>query len=94
MPKNHFLNPFWGTSKNWWLELKVCADPSWLPVFKNGLKKCSSLKDDWVIDVWSWCKNMTEGGEGAGPAWVWGSVTVKMPLFLLIYIKTRKLLSQ
>ena len=45
-----------GTSKNWWLDPKVYADPSWLLVIKNYLKKCSSLKNYWVIDVWSQCK--------------------------------------
>ena len=40
----------WGTSKIWRLDPKVCADPSWLLVFKNGLKKCSSLKN--VIVIW------------------------------------------
>ena len=33
------------------LDPKGCADPSWLLVFKNCLKKCSSLKNDCVIDV-------------------------------------------
>ena len=32
-------NPFSGISKNWRLDLKVCADSSWLLVFNNGLKK-------------------------------------------------------
>ena len=32
----------WGTSKIV-TDLKVCADPSWLLVFKNGLKKCYSF---------------------------------------------------
>ena len=39
-------NTFWGTSKTQRLDLKVCADLSWLLVFKNGLKKCSSFKND------------------------------------------------
>ena len=26
--KNKKKNPFWGTSKNWRLDPKVCADPS------------------------------------------------------------------
>ena len=56
---------FWGTSKNRRLDLKVCADSSWLLVFKNGLKKHSSLINDRVIDVID-VKNMMEernGGE-------------------------------
>ena len=71
--------PFWGTSKNQRLDLKVCADSSWLLVFKNGLKKHSSLIIDRVIDVWSRCKKRDGGGDGEGrrrrrgPAWVWGS---------------------
>ena len=52
MQKNYFFKtPFWGTSKNRRLDLKVCADSSWLLVFKNGLKKHSSLIIDRVIDV-------------------------------------------
>ena len=47
----NFKTPFWGTSKNRRLDLKVCADSSWLLVFKNGLKKHSSLIIDRVIDV-------------------------------------------
>ena len=36
MPKNQFFKtPFWGTFKNQRLYLKVCADPSWLLVFKK-----------------------------------------------------------
>ena len=35
---------FGGTSKNLWLDPKVCADLSWLLVFKDGLKKCYSFK--------------------------------------------------
>ena len=54
---------FWGTSKNQKLDPKVCADSSWLLVFKNGLKKHSSLINDQVIDVWSWCKKRVGGGE-------------------------------
>ena len=46
-----FKTPFWGTSKNQRLDLKVCADSSWLLVVKNGLKKHSSLIIDQVIDV-------------------------------------------
>ena len=42
---NKIVTPFWGTSKNLWLDPKVCADPSWLLVFKNGLKKSSSLEN-------------------------------------------------
>ena len=57
-----FKPPYWGTSKNQWLDLKVCADPSWHLVLKNGLRKHSSLINDWVIDVWSWCKKRE--GEG------------------------------
>ena len=69
-----FLTPFWGTSKNQRLDLKVCADPSWLLVLKNGLKKHSSLINDWVIDVWSRCKKPDRGGKGRrGSARVWGS---------------------
>ena len=49
--KYFFLTPFWGTSKNRRLDLKVCADLSWLLVFKNGLKKHSSLIIDRVIDI-------------------------------------------
>ena len=37
-----------------------------LLVFKNGLKKCSSFKNYWVIDVWSWCKKRDGGGEEKG----------------------------
>ena len=48
---NFFKPPFWGTSKNRRLDLKVCADLSLLLVFKNGLKKHSSLIIDRVIDV-------------------------------------------
>ena len=40
-----------GTSKNQRLDPKVCVDSSWLLVFKNGLKKHSSLINDRVIDV-------------------------------------------
>ena len=32
--KYFFKTPFWGTSKNRRLDPKVCADPSWLLVFK------------------------------------------------------------
>ena len=46
-----FLTPFWCTSKNQRLDLKVWADPSWLLVLKNCLKKVSSLINDWVIDI-------------------------------------------
>ena len=60
---NFFKTPFWGTSKNRRLDLKVCADSSLLLVFKNGLKKHSSLIIDRVIDVWSRCKKR-DGGEG------------------------------
>ena len=64
MQKNNFFKtPFWGTSKNRRLDLKVCADSSWLLVFKNGLKKHSSLIIDRVIDVWSQCKKRDGGGE-------------------------------
>ena len=37
------------------------------------------LINDWVIDVWSWCKKCDRGGKGrgegggGGPAQVWGS---------------------
>ena len=34
------------TSKNQCLDPKVCADPLWLLVIKNGLKKHSSLIND------------------------------------------------
>ena len=65
--KNIFSKtPFWGTSKNRRLDLKVCADSSWLLVFKNGLKKHSSLIIDRVIDVWSRCKKRDWGTEGRG----------------------------
>ena len=70
-----WLKNAWGTSKNRRLDLKVCADLSWLLVFKNGLKKHSSLINDQVIDVWSQCKKHDGGGgEGRrrrGPARVW-----------------------
>ena len=37
--QNHFFKtPFWGTSKNRRLDLKLCADSSWLLVFKMVLK--------------------------------------------------------
>ena len=49
--KNHVKKPFWGTSKNWRLDPKVCADSSWLLVFKNGLKKHYSLINYQVINV-------------------------------------------
>ena len=65
MQKNNFFKtPFWGTSKNRRLDLKVCADSSLLLVFKNGLKKHSSLIIDRVIDVWSRCKKRDGGGKG------------------------------
>ena len=73
-----FKNPFWGTSKNCRLDPKVCTDLSWLLVFKNGLKKHSSLINDRVIAVWSQCKKCDKGkkgrreGKGRGPARVWG----------------------
>ena len=44
IPKTKFKVPFWSTSKNWRLDPKVCADLSWLLVFKNGLIKHSSFK--------------------------------------------------
>ena len=67
MQKNSFFKTtFWGTSKNQRLDLKVCADSSWLLVVKNGLKKHSSLIIDRVIDVWSRCKKRDGGGEGRG----------------------------
>ena len=48
---------------------------------KNGLKKCSSLTNDWVIDVWSQCKKRDGGkGRGEGPARVWGFDYVNMSL--------------
>ena len=43
MPKNNLLNPF--------LDPKVCADPSWLIVFKDGLKKSSSFKKSAILMV-------------------------------------------
>ena len=50
--ENHFFKtPFWGTSKNRWLDPKICADPSWILVLKNGPKKHSSLINYWLIDV-------------------------------------------
>ena len=66
--KYFIKTPFWGTSK-------VCADLSLFLVFKNGLKKFSSLTNDWVIEVWSQYKKCDEGekGRGGGPARVWGS---------------------
>ena len=43
--KTLFLKtPFWGTSKNWRLDLKVCADPLWLLVLKMVLKSVLALK--------------------------------------------------
>ena len=33
-PKITFKNTFWGTSKNQILDLKICADLSWLPISK------------------------------------------------------------
>ena len=48
---NFFKTPFWGTSKNRRLDLKVCADSSWLLVFKNGLKSILALIIDRFIDV-------------------------------------------
>ena len=45
--KSFFKTPFWGTSKNWWLDLKVSADP-WPLVLKTGLKKCSRFKSDCI----------------------------------------------
>ena len=44
--KKSLKKTFWGTLKNQRLDPKVCADPSWLLVFKNGLKKHSSLLND------------------------------------------------
>ena len=75
---NNIFFTFWGTSKNWRLDLKVNADPSWLLVFKNSLQRCFSFKSYWVIDVWTQCKKKHYGGGaaaegGAGPTWVWGS---------------------
>ena len=73
---NNFLKPpFLGTSENRRLDLLICADPSWLLVFKNGLKNHSSLINDWVIYVWRWCKTVTEEKEKGrrGQAQVWGS---------------------
>ena len=65
--QNHFLTNFFGHFKNQWLDPKVCVDPSWLLVIKNGLKKQSSLINNWVIDVWSWCKKHCRGvGEWNG----------------------------
>ena len=86
MPKHIFLTPFRGTCNNWRLDLKVFADPSWVLVFKNGLKKCSSLTNDWVIDVWSCKKNVTEKKKGRrrrrrGPARIWGSDINKKHLY-------------
>ena len=58
MPKNHFI-------KTQRVDLKVWADSSWLLVFKNGIKKCFSLNNGSVIDVWSQCKKHDErGAEG------------------------------
>ena len=45
--KNIFLKPLFGAlKKNCRLDPKVCADLTWLLVFKNGLKKHSSLIND------------------------------------------------
>ncbi len=44
--KNHLKKTFWGTSKYLRLDPKVSADLSWVLVFKNGLKKHSSLIND------------------------------------------------
>ena len=56
-----FKTPFWGISKNQWLDPKVCADSSWLLVLKNGIKNDSSLINDQVFYVWSWCKKRDRG---------------------------------
>ena len=29
-----FLTPFWSPLKNWWPDLKVCGERSWLPILK------------------------------------------------------------
>ena len=69
---------------------------AWLLVFKNGLKKHSSLINDWVIDVWSQCKNVThlckkknyggKGREGPGSVfyvyWLLSPVLLDWPRFL------------
>ena len=60
-------------SKNWRLDLKVCAHLSWLLVFKNGIKKCSSLKNYWVREAFKSKKVHNfgfwpnRGGGGSGP---------------------------
>ena len=41
--KNANKKTFWGTSKNLWLDLKVCADLSWLLVWKMVLEVVCSL---------------------------------------------------
>ena len=66
-----FKTPFWSSSKNQRLDVKVCADPSWLLVFKYGFKKCCSLKNYWVLMFEVNVKNVTEK-KGRGPARVWG----------------------
>ena len=66
-----FKTPFWSSSKNRRLDVKVCADPSWLLVFKYGFKKCCSLKNYWVLMFEVNVKNVTEK-KGRGPARVWG----------------------
>ena len=64
MPKITLKKSFLGHFQNQWLDPKVCADLSWLLVLKNGLKKHYSLINDWVIDVWSWCKKCDRGKKG------------------------------
>ena len=71
MPNNYFKTSFWSSSKNWRLDVKVCADPSWLLVFKYCFKKCCSLTNYWVLMFEVNVKNVTEK-KGRGPACVWG----------------------
>ena len=59
--KKSFLNPFLCTSKNQWLDPKVCADLSWLLVFKKWM--CPNFKKYWIINVWSWCKKHDRMGK-------------------------------
>ena len=47
-----------GTTKNQWMDPKVCQSMSKM-VFKVFL-----FKKQWVIDAWSWCKKHDWGEEG------------------------------
>ena len=66
IPNIIFKPPFWGTSKNWRLDLKVWTDPSWFLVLKNGLKKHSSLITELLmfeVDVKMWRRREGEKKE-------------------------------